>query len=80
MTITKKISLMAALCSFVSAAAVGVLSMTNSQKYLSEDAAAILSTMEGNVSSEIDASLDKIALSVDSLADVALGDLNDLSA
>ena len=80
MTITKKISLMAALCSFVSAAAVGVLSMTNSQRYLSEDAAAILTTMEGNVSSEIDASLDKIALSVDSLADVALGGLTDLNA
>ena len=80
MTITKKISLMAALCSFVSAAAVGLLSMTNSQMYLSEDAAAILTTMEENVSSEIDASLDKIALAVDSLADVALGDLTDLNA
>ena len=80
MTITKKISLMAALCSFISAAAVGVLTMVNSQIYLSNDAVAILTTMESSVSSEIDASLDKIALSVDSLADVALGDLTDLNA
>lgn len=79
MTITRKIITLTALCSLASAALVGVLSMVQAQSYLSSDAADILTTMEDSVSSELDSSFEKIAVAVDSLADVALGDLTDLN-
>ena len=80
MTITRKISLMAALISFVSAMAVGLLSMNSSQSYVNRDAESILTMTEENIYSKINASFDNIACSVDSLADMALKSLTDLNA
>ncbi len=80
MTITKKISLMTAVCTAAAAIAVGALGLYNSNRALSEDSRKIMVTNERFISADIDAYLVKIEQSVDTLAELAMRDLDDFDA
>ncbi len=80
MTITKKISLMTAACTAAAAIAVGALGLYNSNRALSEDSRKIMVTNERFISADIDAYLVKIEQSVDTLAELAMRDLDDFDA
>ncbi len=77
MNITKKISLMVAVCTVVSSAAVGILSLTHSSVFMTEKSSAIMSSECSNVSSEINACLSRVAQSVNTVSDIAMADLDD---
>lgn len=79
MNITKKISLMVAVCTIVSSAAVGILSLTNSSEFMTDKSSEIMISECGNVTSEINASLSRVAQSVDTVSDIAMADLDDFS-
>ena len=80
MTITQKISIMAAGCTVLASVAVGALGVYSSGKALNEDSRKIMVTTESSISTEIDAYLGKIEQSVDTLADVAMNNLDDFNA
>lgn len=80
MTITKKISIMAAACTVVASIAVGTLANFNANTALTEDNNKIMVTAESSISSNINAYLSKIEQSVDTLAEVAMSDLDDFNA
>lgn len=80
MTITKKISLMVAVCTFVSSAAVGILSLTHSNIFMTDKSRQIMSAECSNVTADINAYLNSVEQSVDSLSDVAMAELDDFSA
>ncbi len=80
MTITKKISIMAAACTVFASVAVGALGVYSSGKALNEDSRKIMITTENSLNEEIDAYLGKIEQSVDTLADVAMSNLDDFTA
>lgn len=80
MTITKKISLMVAVCTFASSAAVGILSLTHSNIFMTEKSYQIMSAECSNVSADINAYLSSVEQSVNTLSDVAMADLDDFSA
>ncbi len=77
MNITKKISLMVAVCTVVSSAAVGILSLTHSNVFMTEKSSEIMSSECSNVSSEINACLSRVAQSVNTVSDIAMADLDD---
>lgn len=79
MKITKKISLMVAVCTVVSSAAVGILSLTHSNIFMTEKSSEILISECDNVSSEINACLSRVEQSVNTVSDIALADLDDFS-
>lgn len=80
MTITKKISLMVAVCTFVSSAAVGILSLTHSNIFMTDKSRQIMSAECSNVTADINAYLNSVEQSVDALSDVAMAELDDFSA
>lgn len=80
MTITQKISIMAAGCTVLASVAVGALGVYSSSNALNEDSRKIMVTTESSISAEIDAYLGKIEQSVDTLADVAMNNLDDFNA
>ena len=80
MTITQKISIMAAGCTVLASVAVGALGVYSSSNALNEDSRKIMVTTESSISAEIDAYLGKIVQSVDTLADVAMNNLDDFNA
>lgn len=80
MTITQKISIMAAGCTVLASVAVGALGVYSSSNALNEDSRKIMITTESSISAEIDAYLGKIEQSVDTLADVAMSNLDDFNA
>lgn len=80
MTITKKISIMVAACTVVSSLAVGLLSLNNSYKYIEKNTTDIIASTGDNVSEKINAYIGKIELSVDTMADIAMENLDDFNA
>ncbi len=80
MTITKKISIMAAACTTIASIAVGTLANFNANSALTEDNNKIMVTAESSISSDINAYLSKIEQSVDTLAEAAMSDLDDFNA
>ena len=80
MTITKKISIMAAACTVIASIAVGTLANLNANSALTEDNNKIMTTTESGISSDINAYLDKIEQSVDTLAEVAVTNLDDFNS
>ena len=80
MTITKKISIMVAACTVVSSLAVGLLSLNNSYKYIEKNTTDIMASTGDNVSEKINAYIGKIELSVDTMADIAMENLDDFNA
>ena len=77
MTITKKISIMVAACTVVSSIAVGALSLIDSSHFMKNDAEAIMTAECSNIAEDIDAYLEKVELSVDTLSDIALSSIGD---
>ena len=67
MTITKKISIMAAACTAFASIAVGALGVYSSNNAITENTQKIMLTTESSLSAEIDAYLEKIEQSVDTL-------------
>lgn len=80
MTITKKISIMAAACTTIASIAVGTLSILNANSALDSDADRIMETAQSSISSDINSYLSKIEQSVDTLAETAMSDLDDFEA
>lgn len=80
MTITKKISIMAAACTAFAAIAVGALGVYCSNNAVSDTNRKVLLTTESSISEEINSYLSKIEQSVDTLADVAMSNLDDFDA
>ena len=80
MTITKKISIMAAVCTAFASIAVGALGVYSSNNALTENSRKIMVATERSVSADIDAYLGKIEQSVNTLADVAMSNLDDFNA
>ena len=80
MTITKKISTMAAACTVIASIAVGTLANFNANSALTEDNNKIMATTESGISSDINAYLDMIEQSVDTLAEVAVTNLDDFNS
>lgn len=80
MTITKKICIMAAACTTIASIAVGTLGNLSANTALTEDNNKIMATAESSISSDINSYLSKIEQSVDTLAEVAMADLDDFSA
>lgn len=80
MTITQKISIMAATCTAIASIAVGALGYLSAADALNEDADKIMVTTESSISSDINAYLSKIEQSVDTLAEVAVSNLDDFNA
>lgn len=79
MNITKKISLMVAVCTVVSSAAVGILSMTHSSVFMTDKSSEIMISECDNVTAEINSCLSRVAQSVDTVCDIAMADLDDFS-
>ena len=77
MTITKKISILAAACAAASSAAVGALSLINSSIIMTENSTAIMTEECSAVSERINAYLSRVELSVDTLSDIAMNSLDD---
>lgn len=77
MTITKKISILAAVCAAASSAAVGALSLINSSIIMTENSTAIMTEECSAVSGRINAYLSRVELSVDTLSDIAMNSLDD---
>ena len=80
MTITKKISIMAAACTAFASIAVGALGVYSSNNALNENSRKIMTSTESSISGEINAYLGKIEQAVDTLADVAMSNLDDFNA
>ena len=80
MTITKKISIIAAACTVASSVAVGCIGLADSYIYLNDDSEKILKAAETSVVSQIDSYLERIEQSVDTLADTAMNNLDDFDA
>ena len=80
MTITKKISIMAAACTALASIAVGALGVYSSNNALTENSRKIMVATERSISADIDAYLGKIEQSVNTLADVAMSNLDDFNA
>ncbi len=80
MTITKKISTMAAACTVIASIAVGTLANFNANSALTDDNNKIMATTESGISSDINAYLDMIEQSVDTLAEVAVTNLDDFNS
>lgn len=79
MKIAKKMSLTAALCTIVSSAVVGVLSIAYSNVYMQENLSTIMSKECQNTTSNLNAYLQKVEQSVDMVSDVAMNNLDDFS-
>lgn len=79
MTITRKISIMAAACTTIASIAVGTLANISANTALSEDTDKIMLTTESSISSDINAYLSKIEQSVDTVAEVAQCNLDDFN-
>ena len=79
MNITKKISIMAAACAAFASIAVGCLGAYSSDKALSENAQKIMVSTKDSISEEINAYLGKVEQSVNTLADVAMSNLDDFN-
>ena len=79
MTITQKISIMAAACTTIASIAVGTLGNLSANTALSEDTDKIMLTTESGISSDINAYLSKIEQSVDTVAEVAQCNLDDFN-
>ena len=80
MTITQKISIMAAACTAIASIAVGALGVYSSNNALNENSRKIMMTTESSISEEINAYLGKIEQSVDTMADIAMSNLDDFDA
>ena len=80
MTITKKVSIMAAACTALASIAVGTLGIFSSSRELNDNCQTIMTTTERSVSADINSYLGKIEQSVDTLADLTLSNLDDFSA
>ena len=80
MTITKKISIMTALCVIIASMAVGALGIINSYNSLENDSKKIMVASGSTVSESIDSYLEKVEQSVDTLADLAMNNLDDWNA
>ncbi|MGN0637381.1 MAG: methyl-accepting chemotaxis protein [Huintestinicola sp.] len=80
MTITQKISIMAAACTTIASIAVGTLGNLSANEAFSEDSRKIMITAENSICSDINAYLSKIEQSVDTLAEVAINGLDDFNA
>jgi len=79
MTITQKISIMAAACTTIASIAVGALANLNAATALREDTDKIMLATESSISSDINAYLSKIEQSVDTVAEVAQSNLDDFN-
>ena len=80
MTITKKICIMAAACTTIASIAVSTLGNLSATSAITEDNNKIMATAESSISSDINSYLSKIEQSVDTLAEVAMADLDDFSS
>lgn len=80
MTITKKVSIMAAACTALASIAVGMLGIYSSSKELNDNSETIMTTTESSISADINSYLSRIEQSVDTLADISLSYLDDFNA
>lgn len=80
MTITKKICIMAAACTTIASIAVGTLGNVYAGNTLNDYANKVMSTEESGISSDINSYLSKIEQSVDTIAEVAMNNLDDFNA
>ena len=80
MTIKQKISTMAAACTLFTAVAVSGLGIYSSGKALNRDAEKIMVSTESSVSADMDAYIGRVEQAVDTLADVAMNNLDDFNA
>ncbi len=79
MTITQKISIMAAACTTIASIAVGTLGNLSANSALNDDTDKIMLTTESSISSDINAYLSQIEQSVDTVAEVAQCNLDDFN-
>lgn len=77
MTITKKICIMAAACTAAATLAVGTIGNLSANRAFTESNSKIMVTAESGISSDINSYLSKIEQSVDTLAEVAMINLDD---
>lgn len=80
MTITQKVSLLAASCTAFASIAVGVLGIYSSSKQVKDNNQSIITTTQRSISADINSYLGRIEQSVDTLADITLNNLDDFSA
>ena len=80
MKVAKKISLMVAVCAVVSSTAVGILSLVHSNRYMSENFADIMNQECSSVADDINAYLNRVEQSVDTLSDIAISSIGDFNA
>lgn len=79
-SIKTKIALLVVLCTTIACAIQGSISIQNSRSAIASDSAMIMSEACENRSSEINAYLNSIEQSVDTLAEYAIANLNDLDS